>query len=113
VKVDVTGGLAEDDGLDAAVAEGEKPVGGAGDGVLVEVEGETRDVARVTNKNAVDSHRGCAEGDGDVGEGLPPAAPEAREDGGADGVPEVEAGEDVVEQGRREGGQQIRRRLAR
>jgi hypothetical protein len=116
VEVEVLGVL-EVDRRDAAVAERNEPVGDAGDGVLVEVEGEMRDAAGVPNKKAVDSNRRCAalvdEGEGDAGEGLPPAAPGASEDGGADGVPELEAGEDGVEQGRREGAQQIRRRLAR
>jgi hypothetical protein len=90
VEVEVLGVL-EVDRRDAAVAECNELVGNAGDGVLVEVEGEMRDATGVPNKKTVDSHRRYAvlvnEGEGDAGEGLPPAALGASEDGGADSAP--------------------------
>jgi len=98
------------DGLDAAAGERDEPVVDVGGGRVVDLEGEAGDPgAGVLEEDAVDDAgaRVLGEGQGEPGHGLPAAAPVAGERGGAHGVANVEAPEDLVQQVRRKGGQRV------
>ena len=106
------------DGLDAAAGERDEPVAdvGVGGECMTGVEGETGDAGTcVAAEYAVDGRGGrtVGEGEGEPGEGLPSAAPGVGDRGGAHGVAEVEARQDVVLQVFREGGQKVHRRRRR
>ena len=96
--------VVDGDGLDAAAGKRDEPLVDVGSVcgvvVVVDVGLEPGDAGTcVAEEYAVDDGGGRAvgEGDGEPREGLPAAAPGAGERGGADGVAEVEAGEDLVE----------------
>lgn len=98
------------DGLDAAAGERDEPVVDAAGRRVVDADVEEGDAGSdVAEKDAVDDGGMRAEGagEGDHRERLPEVPPGAGEHGGAHGVPEVEADEDLVLQLRREGGEPV------
>lgn len=98
------------DGLDAAAGERGEPIVDAAGRLVVDADVEEGDAgADVGEEDAVDDRgvRAEGEGEGEYRERLPEVAPGAGEHGGAHGVPEVEADEDLVPQLRREGGEPV------
>jgi hypothetical protein len=107
-------------GLDVPVALGQinQPALGVALELRVDADREVRDAAGEAVEDALDNRRGrtgaVAGREGERAERLPAVLPGAGEHGGADDVAEVEPGEDaVVDQGVREGRQQVRRRRRR
>ena len=98
------------DGLDAAAGERDEPVVDVTGRRVMDEDVEEGDAgADVGEEDAVDDRglRAEGEGEGDHRERLPEVPPGAGERGGAHGVPEVEADEDLVLQLRREGGEPV------